>query len=200
MTRREVIKKTALLTGYALTSSMMQGILAGCQAGGNTTDWTPQYFTQEQADLVSTIADCILPRTSTPGALEVGVPAFIDMMLKEILEAREQKAFMMGLKEVNAASFYEFGKPFMALQRQEQETLLVKIESAEILSEIDRREKRPDEWNFPFFLRFKQMALSGYFTSKLVGMEVTNYDPNPGAYKGCIPLSEVPKGRIWSSI
>ncbi|MDX1942486.1 MAG: gluconate 2-dehydrogenase subunit 3 family protein [Saprospiraceae bacterium] len=200
MTRREVIKQTALFTGYALTSSMIQGILTGCQPTSTATKWTPEYFTQNQADFVSALADCILPRTSTPGALDVGVPAYIDMMVKEILEDRERRAFMLGLKETEASAFNEFGNSFMDLQRQQQEELLIKVESGEILAEIERREKRPEEWNFPFFLRFKQMTLAGYFTAKTVGMEVTNYDPVPGAYKGCIPLSDVPKGRIWSSI
>lgn len=200
MTRREVIKQTALLTGYALTSSMISGILAGCQPSGTSAEWTPEYFTQKQADLVSQMADVILPRTGTPGALDVGVPQYIDMMVKNILEERERRAFMMGLKEVNAQAFNEFGEGFMDLPRQKQEAVLVKMESAEILDEIDRREKRPADWSYPFFLRFKQMTLAGYFTSKTVGMEVTNYDAVPGAYKGCIPLSEVPNGRLWSSI
>ncbi|MBK7869737.1 MAG: gluconate 2-dehydrogenase subunit 3 family protein [Saprospiraceae bacterium] len=200
MTRREVIKQTALLTGYALTSSMIQGILTGCQPTSAAAEWTPEYFTQDQADFVSALADCILPRTSTPGALDVGVPAYIDMMVKNLLEDRERRAFMLGLKETEALAFNEFGNSFMTLPRKQQEELLIKIESAEILDEIDRRESRPQEWSFPFFLRFKQMALAGYFTSQKVGMEVTNYDPIPGAYKGCIPMSEVPKGRIWSSI
>ncbi len=200
MTRREVIKQTALLTGYALTSSMIQGILTGCQPTGSHAQWAPKYFTQEQAKLVSTIADCILPRTGTPGALDVGVPEYIDLMVKDCLEPREQSAFLMGLKEVDASAFNEFGKGFMTLSRQQQEELLVKVESAEVLDEIERRKANNWEWNYPFFLRFKQMTLAAYFSSKTVGMEVTNYDPIPGAYKGCIPMSEVPKGRMWSSI
>ncbi len=199
MTRREVIKQTALLTGYALTASMMQGILSGCQATG-AAEWTPQYFTKNQADFVSALTDVILPHTSTPGALDAGVPEFIDLMVKDLLEERERRAFLMGLKEVDAAAFKEFGKGFLELPRSRQEELLVKIESAEVLNEIDRREKRATDWNYPFFLRFKQMTLAGYFTSELVGLNVTNYAPIPGAYRGCIPLSEVPKGRIWSSI
>ncbi len=199
MTRREVIKQTALLTGYALTSSMIQGILSGCQAT-DTAEWTPTYFTQEQADMVSTLADCILPRTGTPGALDVGVPAYIEMMVKDCSEDREQKAFLLGLKGIDAAAFSEFAKDFMSLPRARQEELLVKIEGEEVLEEIEHRKANDWSWRYPFFLRFKQMTLSGYFTSKKVGLEVTNYDPTPGVYRGCIPMSEVPKGRMWSSI
>jgi|GEM_PF-291668 hypothetical protein len=253
MTRRDVIKQTALLTGYALTASMMQGILNGCQANTAHADWKPNYFTQEQADLVSAIADRILPRTGTPGALDAGVPQYMEMMLKECISPREKEAFNLGLKSVNPMAIREFGKPFLELNKKDQESVLLRMESEDILAEIERREKTwtdpfasveqnaqrarkrsqeqallqretvaqvtrrnqemetlapfPDleafERNrlnntYPFFLRFKQMTLAGYFSSKVVGEEVTNYLPVPGEYQGCIPLSEVKNERIYS--
>lgn len=235
MTRRDVIKQTALLTGYALTASMMQGILSGCQATTSHAKWVPNFFTQEQADLVSAAADRILPRTSTPGALDAGVPEYMELIVSKILKPREQQAFLLGLKTFNPNAITEFGKPFLALSSKEQEVVLVKMESQEILNEVERREKtfsdplenlereivkRTNQRNqgmetmpivdleafernrlnsdYPFYLRFKQLALSGYFSSKIVGTEVTNYDPVPGAYLGCIPLSDVPNERIYS--
>lgn len=235
MTRREVIKQTALLTGYALTASMMQGILNGCQSTTSHADWKPTYFTQEQADLISAAAERILPRTGTPGALDAGVPEYIEMMVKNVLRPREREAFLLGVKSFNPNAIDAFGKPFLKLTTEEQEQVLMKMESKEVLAEIERRErifsdpmemlqreivKRTNARNqemetlppvdleafernrlnsdYPFYLRFKQLVLSGYFSSKLVGMEVTNYDPNPGVYNGCISLADVPKQRIWS--
>jgi len=235
MTRRDVIKQTALLTGYALTASMMQGILNGCQAEASASDWKPTYFRQEQADLISELTNTILPRTGTPGAIDAGVPQYIEMMVHKCLQPRERDAFLLGLRSVNPTAIQAFGKPFAELQKKEQEKVLVQMESTEVLEEIERRErswKNPFETidresvervqrrqnemeslslqdleqfemsrlnnNYPFFLRLKQMTLAGYFSSKLVGEEVTNYDPVPGVYKGCIPLSEVKNKRIYS--
>lgn len=236
MTRRDVIKQTALLTGYALTASMMQGIMSGCQAKTSHADWKPTFFTQDQANIISVASERLLPRTSTPGALDAGVPEYIEMMVKNVFRPQERDAFLMGIKSFDPSAIDAFGKPFRALSNEEQEQVLMKMESAEILKAIDRNEqtysdpmdmlersivKRVNSRNqemetppmvidfegferqrlgkdYPFYIRFKQLVLSGYFSSKLIGMDVTNYDPVPGVYQGCIPLSDVPKGRIWS--
>lgn len=235
MTRRDIIKQTALFTGYALTTSMMQGILSGCQPTTTHADWKPSYFSQGQADLVSAAAERILPRTSTPGALDAGVPEFVEMMVQKIFRPREREAFQLGLRSFDPMAVSEFNKPFLQLSDKEQEGVLLKMESQEILNEIERRErtysdpmeslereivKRANRRNqemetpqlvdleafernrlnsdYPFYLRFKQLVMSGYFSSKLVGTEVTNYDEVPGVYNGCMPLSDVPKERIWS--
>ena len=47
-----------------------------------------------------------------------------------------------------------------------------------------------------FYRSLKSTALWGYFTSQEIGENVLNYDPIPGGYNGCIPLSEV--GNKWS--
>jgi len=38
--------------------------------------------------------------------------------------------------------------------------------------------------------------LFGYYTSEKVGEEILSYDPVPGVFQGCIPLSDV--GNAWS--
>ena len=42
----------------------------------------------------------------------------------------------------------------------------------------------------------REFALLGYFTSENIGTEVLNFDPIPGGYKPCIPVSEV--GNAWT--
>jgi hypothetical protein len=38
----------------------------------------------------------------------------------------------------------------------------------------------------------------GFFTSEPGATQVLQYDPVPGAYKGCIPLSEAGNGKAWA--
>src|SRR5438046_9804638 len=76
--RREALRRAALLLGGALAAPTVAGVLAGCKAREVPEGaWTPRALSAEQADLVATIAEHILPETDTPGARAVGVHRFI---------------------------------------------------------------------------------------------------------------------------
>ena len=38
-----------------------------------------------------------------------------------------------------------------------------------------------------FYRQFKELAITGYFTSEPIGKQLLTYDPVPGAFHGCIP-------------
>jgi len=98
MDRREAIQKTMLALGYALSAPALTGVLNGCKAKPELA-YVPDFFTPAQAMLVSELAEIILPRTSTPGAKDVGVPGFIDSMLKEVYDKKEQERFLKGIAD-----------------------------------------------------------------------------------------------------
>jgi len=47
-----------------------------------------------------------------------------------------------------------------------------------------------------FYRSIKSMAIWAYFSSEEIGKNVLAYDPIPGTYEPCIPVSEV--GNRWS--
>ena len=49
----------------------------------------------------------------------------------------------------------------------------------------------------PFFATLKELATVGYFTSEPGATKAVRYDPVPGDYRGCVPLSEI--GRAWAT-
>lgn len=201
MDRREAIKKTMLLTGYALTASTVQAVLTGCETE-REVNWTPKYFSAEQAALITNMAETILPRTKTPGAIDVGVPAFIERMVKDTYEPEDQEKFAAGLADVEARAQKAHGKPFAACKVSQQAKILEALDQEASIAGLAHKEavrndpKLGEEPYFQFFLNFKSLALLGYFTSSFVGTKVLSYDPIPGAYLGCIPAKEV--GNAWS--
>ena len=70
--RRELLHRTALVLGGALSASAVAGILGGCSTGPETAADTkkPAFFTASEAATVSILAEQILPRTDTPGAIK----------------------------------------------------------------------------------------------------------------------------------
>src|SRR5687768_3381096 len=100
MDRREAIKRTALALGFAVSAPAIMGVLKGCKPAPALT-YSPEFFTEDQAGLISELSEIILPRTSTPGAKDVGVPGFIDGLLKTVYTKDEQDKFIKGLTAFN---------------------------------------------------------------------------------------------------
>src|SRR5256885_6551074 len=62
----------------------------------------------------------MIPRTATPGAKDVGVPAFIDAMLKEAYPREDRERYLSGLEAFDAAARTAHGEGF--LRRSEEHT------------------------------------------------------------------------------
>jgi gluconate 2-dehydrogenase gamma chain len=194
MDRREAIKRTALLMGGVVSASAIAGVLNGC-AAKPSIDWKPVFLSKDQANIVSEIAEIIIPKTDTPGAKETGVPAFIDLMLKEVYAKEDQDRFLAGLKAFDADATKTKGDSFADLDA-EQQTAFVKQKHDEAIQAEKNEKPAPKR---PFILMMKELTMLGFFTSEAGATQVLQYDPVPGAYKGCIPLSEAGNGKTWAT-
>ena len=181
MTRRAAIARAAMLLGVAISPSVLTGLLQAQPAAAAQ----PVYLTAKQFEAVSAIADRLLPRSETPGALDVGVPAFIDLMVGKFLGEEDRKVVVAGLAELEAASGAAHGRGFAQLTAAQQDALLVATADAA------KTKVRT------FFHQIKELTVVGYFTSEQVGKTVLHYDPVPGRFDGCIPLAEV-GNRTWT--
>jgi gluconate 2-dehydrogenase gamma chain len=193
--RRNAIKRTALLMGYAVSASAIAGVLKGCKAeppAGGLINWKPTFLSKDEGQLVAHIAECILPETDSPGAIEAGVYSFIDIHLKDNETAEAQQFFNKGLAELDKKTKDTFGKSFPDCTDDEK-TEILKREEAQAFKTI---EADPNAKTFWFAI--KELTLLGYFTSEAGSKQFLVYDPIPGDYEGCIPLDEV--GGTWFAI
>lgn len=188
MDRREALKNTALMIGMVSASSIL-GVMSGCKAG-KTRDWVPVVLTDGKVDLVADIAERIIPKSDTPGAKDVGVDAFIDMLLNGYMEEKEVQAFLAGLVEVDSVANSIYGDTFRSLKPEEQDGVLVAM--AEAADKLEGEERA-----MAFFPKMKELTITGYFTSELVAEKHLNYQPIPGDFKGCVDIAEV-GNVVWA--
>jgi gluconate 2-dehydrogenase gamma chain len=194
MDRREAIRRTALLMGGIVSAPAIVGVLNGCTAKPSI-DWKPEFLNEDQAGLISEVAEIIIPKTNTPGAKDVGVPSFIDVMLKDVYTKEDQDHFLNGLKAFNEDANTTYGDLFNELDAEQQKEFVKKKHDEAIAAE--KSENKPEKR--PFILAMKELTMLGFFTSEVGATQVLQYDPVPGAYKGCIPLSEAGNGRTWAT-
>lgn len=178
--RREAIRRAALLAGVVLAPHWLT------LADSASPLAQAKYLAPGQLAIAGAIADRIIPRTDTPGAADVGVPAFIDLLYGEFMTEGERQLLTTGLVEVETAAKSAHGASFPTLAADRQDVLL---------RNIARAEKSPDGG---FFGLIRSATVLGYFTSEPVGRKVLHYDPVPGRYEGCIPIEQVGR-RNWTT-
>ncbi len=194
MDRREALKRTAWLMGGVVSAPAIMGVLKGCTAKPGI-DWKPEFLNEDQASLVTQVAEIIIPKTDTPGAKDVGVPSFIDQILKEVYSPEDQQRFINGLQAFNDEANKAYGDNFNDLDQADQTAFVKRIHDEAVQAE---RATNPAPKR-PFILMMKEMTMLGFFTSEAGATQVLQYNPVPGSYKGCIPLSEAGNGKTWAT-
>ena len=196
MDRRKALRQTGLLTGATLLTPSLLMLLDSCKKESRLT-WIPVFFTETEAKTVSKLIDKILPRTETPGALDVNVDVFLDKYFFGTYDEASKSRLRKEIEAFNSNCLSEMGDLFPDLNDEKTQSVMEAAEkaSADISPSIwgaTVGEQKP----LTFYRKLKSMAIWAYFTSEKIGEDVLSYDPIPQEYDGCIPLSDV--GNRWS--
>jgi hypothetical protein len=181
MKRREVLRRVAWMLGGAVSAPAALAILQGCSAkdAPSAATWTPKFFQGSQKDVVTAIADIILPKTDTSGALDANVPAFIDSMLADVYDAAAKERFNKGFTEFEG---------FLKLDAPARKAFLTESLEKALAAENEGK---------PFVLMTRELTLLGFYTSQVGITENMEYSPAPGAFHGCVPIAKMAKPVQW---
>jgi len=196
MNRREALKRVAWLMGGTVSASAILAVNKGYSATTSAGS-KPSILSASQFGLVSAVSEIMIPRTDTPGAVDVGVPGFIDLMLKDVYPQEDRERYFSGLAEFDAAAQAERGKKFVALEPAQQAALVRKFHTAAVAEER-RLPHAHGTVKRPFILMTKELTLLGFFTSQAGATEVLQYIAIPGSYHACVPLEEAGNGKTWA--
>lgn len=196
MDRRKALKRTGLLAGATVLTPTLFSLFQACKEE-KRVDWQPEFLTQNEAVTVSSLLDTILPRTQTPGALDVKADIFIDKVIAHTYDEEGQKAMRADILAFNQQSTKAYGSNFANLNDDNKMAFLKE-------QEANSGKFNPGIWGtsvgdqqpIGFYRSMKSMAIWAYTTSQEIGENVLSYDPVPGVYEPCKPLSEV--GNKWS--
>ena len=181
MNRRQALQQMAVLMSVSpLTALAIENYPTHARTIAEST-----FFTGDEQKLVAEMAQLIIPTTATPGAKEVGVPAFIEMMLQECYRQPEQELFKKGLADVETRAKI-LGKNFLALSPAAKNGLLLQLEN----EAQQNRSRVPTFWQL-----LKELTLIGYFTSEAGMTKAMNYVPVPGRVE---PIKLKPGQKAFS--
>lgn len=142
-------------------------------------------FTAEQRAIIAALSERVLPTTDTPGALAAGVPDFIDKMLSDWALPEDRKPILAGLDAIEARSQTDYRRGAAGVTPAQQDALLTLAMNDQIPG------------GAAFFEPFRQLVITGYFTSEIGITQERQYVPVPGRYDGAYPYASV--GKVFSS-
>src|SRR3954462_6192008 len=99
MNRRDAISRVGLLLGGSIIGA--EFFISGCKSGSSLN--TDDLAAPETTAFLDEVGETILPATSTPGAKEAKVGAFMAVMVKDCYTEADQKAFKEGITKLDEA-------------------------------------------------------------------------------------------------
>jgi len=185
MQRRDAIKSLlAISAAGALAACVGEGPAGETKAKKLSS--APQLSTSEMA-LVSALAQTIIPKTDTAGAIEAGVPAVIQSLFTDWADDNHRTFWRAGLDELEQNFIKSAGQPFAKMPASQQANVLKKYD-ARAYAEADFDE---------FYKVLKSTVSTAYYMSEPGATEELAYESVPGEWRGCVPLSEFPK--TWAT-
>jgi len=171
-TRREVLQAMIVSLGGAT-------LLSACNGAATITPTEAnlgilRFYQPNELLLVSRISDLIIPRTDTPGALDVNVPGFLDSLMADWADTETQLAHRNALQAVSNT----LGRRFMDLPDAMAVPLLEQLDSAAFSGSGDHRGYRS----------IKGLITQAYFASEEGALLERKWVATPGRWDPCVDI------------
>ena len=170
MKRRDLLKTGVYgLAGVTLSSSLISTL----QSCNRIDEYNPVFFSKTEFSLLSNIVDFFIPKTETPGALDMKVPQFIDVIISETYNTDSKNNISDKLKLL----IEDFKSNNINLE--DYDSLKSKFMN-------DFNNKKHQE----IYNQIRDLTVWGFKTSKEIAINILNYNPVPGYQLGCIELNK----------
>jgi gluconate 2-dehydrogenase gamma chain len=198
MRRREVLRLLATGSLLQLAPPNLFAVLREARSLIQSQS-LPRTLNAHQHATVKAMAEMIIPRTDTPGASDVGVAEFVDLILTEWYEEAERTRFLSGLVEVDSHGQTVFGKDFVDCSPLQQSDILMALgeKMTEEVGEQPRlMRRRGVSTSANFYAMLRHLTLTAYYTSEAGATDELHFEIIPGSYQGCPePIKEEPEQR-----
>lgn len=185
-----MLQASAILLGSAISASCTQALLSG-----QTLEGAPENLALSDADMakVARLAELIIPETDTPGAIEAGVPEFIQLIVADWYRPEERAIFLDGLQAIDVLSRDRTGDLFLDADQADQVAILQTLENEFLQNDAAAAGIEGDS---PFFAKLKELTVVGYYTSEVGATQELIYMPVPGRFDGDARIDDL--GRQWT--
>ncbi len=185
MSRRAFLKQAAFVLGTSVSASLSAAVLKGIttESSARTLE-----LSAELKNVITLLAERIMPKTDTPGALEAGVPDFINTIVVDWYTPDERNDFISGLEDMNQYCSQQFNCSLHEATSAQHDSVLTEFEKRALAI--------ADDENQAIFAMFRELVVVGFFTSKAGATQALKHNHVAGQFVGDYPLSKV--GKAWT--
>jgi hypothetical protein len=216
--RRNLMQRAALIVGAALTPGFSLEAMAAQAAA------TDRWLGDRRFALLTAVADTIVPKTDTPGAVEVGVPALVDGLLQTWASPPRRTAIVDALDEIDGLAASKHRQAFAALRPEQRLELLAAHDIAALKplpatpppavpvgaapTTVDPNYARPKQqppqtmmdkmgpkFTNPGYGKLKELIVILYYYSEPALSSALAYEHSPGEWRPSVPMT--PSTRPW---
>ena len=136
-------------------------------------------FTISEEQTLELIMGAIIPESSIPGAVSLGVPVFVKTMMKDCYEAKAQQSFKNVMGEIPKLFVSENEKELSSATESEKEQFIFSLEKGKHGVEAQKT-----------LATLKGLTIQGYMSTEYIMVNHLNYQMAPGFFNGCAPIKK----------
>jgi hypothetical protein len=136
MDRRALLQRVLMLTGAAMLPGGAQALAAAAKGGKRTL--SPARYA-----VLTALADTIVPKTDTAGALDAEVPARLDALVGIWATPEHKAEIVAAIDKVDVEARAKQGKGFDALTAEERTAFLTAYDAAALKAPRPRPHRHP---------------------------------------------------------
>jgi len=187
----DIDRRTAL---HGIMALLGATVVAGCgYVPGSDSQAT---LGEDQLKLLDLVADTILPKTDTPGAVEAGVPQRLAAMYRDWASEETRTGLSGALDRIGKGAEAATGKPFAALS-PEQRLAFLRTHEAAALKPVPPKPGAPKgSFIAPVasvadvgYHTLKQLIANLYFSSEIGLTQELIYEHVPGPWQPSIAIT-----------
>lgn len=213
LNRRTLLQRLATTMVGLTSAGTVASLLSACDSEENagSRKQSPQqgqsvnFFSPHQQQTIAMLCDIILPKTDTPGALDVGVPAYIESVVRDVFVQADKTKFNDGMFSFDLLSSRLHESNFIDLTRETQSKLAYNINIANtkgenlksVLRDTSKLDIKTIDSALNYFAIVKELSIFGFYTSEIGATQVLHYNAIPGRFDGCAPLASI--GKTWAT-
>lgn len=189
-------------------------VLAGCVSTADEDKLLAQtgptnaeaFYTAEELAAVTALADAIIPATDTPGALDAGVPATLDTLMRTWASDATRQGHRAAIAKVSARLDVLAGAPFATLGADRRNAVVAALDAEAYaggapptaMSVVSKGPGFTPEGQ-PVAIQYralKSLIAQAYYASEAGATKDLHYLNVPGKWVADAPLSEA--GPTWA--